>query len=156
MHGQNVDKDFSLRIATSLALLAAMALSGCGTTTARDFGGRWKPVNRFQDRPTEIPLSPSYAYYASPMDETLKSMLSRWARDSGRVLHYQLDFDVTLYKPVSNIHTTDIHVAAARLSAIYAAEGVFVTATNSRIEVTHGAAPAVAGTSDAPSQVGSP
>lgn len=150
-----MDKDFLHRIAIGLALLAAMVLSGCGATAAKDFGGRWKPVNRFQDQPTEIPLSPSYVYYASPMDETLKSMLSRWAKDSGRALHYELDFDVTLYKPVSNIHTSDVHVAATQLSAIYAAEGVFVTATNSRIEVTHGAAPAIEGKTEAPTQASS-
>lgn len=138
MHGQNVDKDFSHRIAGVIALLAIMALSGCGTSAAKDFGGRWKPVNRFQDRPTEIPLSPSYAYYASPMDETLKTMLTRWAKDSGRTLDYRLDFDVTLYKPVADIHTTDVHAAVSQLSSIYAAEGVFVTATNSLIEVAHG------------------
>jgi hypothetical protein len=135
--GWNVEKDFSHRTATAIVLAATMALGGCATA-AKDFGGRWQPVNRFQDQPTEIPLSPSYSYYASPMDETLKTMLARWAKDSERTLDYQLDFDVTLYKPVSNIRTTDIHDAVTQLSAIYAAEGVFVSATNSRIQVEHG------------------
>lgn len=133
-------KESPQRLAISIVLSAAMALSGCGVTKAKDFGGHWKPVNRFHDRPVQIPLSPSYTYYASPMDETLKSMLTRWATDSGRTLDYQLDFDVTLYGPVADIHTTDIHVAVDQLNGLYAAEAVSVSATNSRIEVTRGAA----------------
>src|SRR5690606_33183928 len=50
-------------------LLPALLLAGCGTPAARDFGGRWKPVNRFRSATTEIPLGRHYTYYAAPMDE---------------------------------------------------------------------------------------
>ncbi|MBD8873451.1 hypothetical protein [Rhodanobacter sp. DHB23] len=121
-------------------LLVVMALAGCGTPPAKNFSGPWKPVNHFQSTPTEIPLNPSYVFYASPMDETLKAMLSRWAKDSGRELSYQLPFDVTLYQPVAGIHTTDIDSAVAQLDSIYAAQGVSVTASLRRIEVGTAAA----------------
>lgn len=127
-------------IRTSVTLLAIAALAGCGTPPAKNFAGPWKPVNHFQSTPTEIPLNPAYVFYASPMDETLKTMLARWARDSGRELSYQLGFDVTLYQPVSGIRTTDIDDAVARLNSIYATQGVSVSANARRIEVRSPAA----------------
>ncbi|OOG44972.1 hypothetical protein B0E52_06485 [Rhodanobacter sp. C06] len=130
---------------TGATLLVIAALAGCGTPPARNFAGPWKPVNHFQSTPTEIPLNPAYVFYASPMDETLKTMLARWARDSGRELSYQLGFDVTLYQPVSGIRTTDIDDAVARLNSIFAMQGVSVSADARRIEVRSPAA----GNSDA-------
>lgn len=120
-------------------MLTSLALAGCGTPPAKNFGGRWKPVNQFRDQPAEIPLNPAYTFYASPMDETLKTMLTRWAKDSGRVLSYQLAFDVTLYKPVAGIRTPDIQAAATQLNSIYAAQGVFVVATDRQILVERAA-----------------
>lgn len=130
-----MDKDFLKLTRTGAMLLAVTALAGCGTPPAKNFAGPWKPVNHFQSTPTEIPLNPAYVFYASPMDETLKTMLTRWARDSGRELSYQLSFDVTLYQPVSGIRTTDIDDAVARLNSIYATQGVLVSATARHIEV---------------------
>lgn len=130
-----MDKDHLKLTCSGTMLLFIAALAGCGTPPARNFGGPWKPVNHFQSKPTEIPLNPAYVFYASPMDETLKAMLARWAKDSGRELSYRLSFDVTLYQPVAGIRTTDIDDAVAQLNAIYATQGVFVTANARRIEV---------------------
>lgn len=116
-------------------VVAIGALVGCGTPPAKNFGGSWKPVNHFQSQPTEIPLVADYTYYAAPMDGTLKTMLVRWANDSGRELSYQLPFDVTLYTPVSSIHTTSIDSAAQQLTQIYAAQHVHVSATDQKILV---------------------
>ncbi len=109
-------------------MLAALGLSACGTPAAKDFRGSWKPVNRFQDSPVEIPLDQPYAFYAAPMDGTLKSMLDRWAKDTGRTLTYRLGFDVTLYRPVADIHTANLEDAASRLNQIYGTQGVWVIA----------------------------
>lgn len=87
----------------SIAAVAALMVAGCATKSAPDFGGRWKPVNRFAVATTEIPLYSSYVYQASPMDGTLKAMLERWAKDSGRTLDYRLNSDFTLYGAVSKI-----------------------------------------------------
>ena len=57
-------------------VLATLALSACGTPAAKDFRGSWKPVNRFQDAPVEIPLEQPYTFYAAPMDETLEGRVS--------------------------------------------------------------------------------
>lgn len=123
------------QILRSSFFIAIIALTGCATPAAKNFGGSWKPVNHFRTQPTEIPLQAAYTFYAAPMDETLKTMLTRWATDSGRALSYQLPFDVTLYTPVSDIRTTDLDVAAQRLTTIYAAQHVYVSATDRKILV---------------------
>lgn len=129
-------KDFLLkRVLMGSLLPITLVLPGCGTHSAKDFGGSWRQANRFGEAPTEIPLNQSYTYYASPMDETLRTMLRRWAKDSGMQLSYQLQSDYTLYKAITKIHTTDVREAASELSAIYAAQGVSVTTDDREILV---------------------
>lgn len=118
----------SLRPAFLLCVLAgaSLLLSACGTPPAKDFGGRWRPVNKYDDKAVEIPLAVPYTYYAAPMDGTLKVMLTRWSTDTGMKLNYKLRSDFTLPKSTSSIHTTEGRDAASQLSAIYAAQGVVV------------------------------
>lgn len=113
-------------LATGLVFLLTMGLSACGTPAAKDFGGSWKPVNRFEDKTTEIPLAVPYTYYAAPMDGTLKTMLSRWTSDNGMKLQYKLRSDFTLTKAASAIHTTELRDATSQLSSIYGPQGVAV------------------------------
>jgi len=81
--------------------------------------------------------------------------LSRWSRDTGMQLSYQLPSDYTLYKRVSDLHTTDIQSATAELSSIYASQGVSVSADERQILVQAAGgsvgAPADAPNSPAPS-----
>ena len=130
-----MNKVFSTTAVIGIPLALTFALAGCGTPAAKDFGGSWKPVNRFQDQTTEIPLAQAYTFYASPMDGTLKTMLTRWSKDTGMTLSYQLTSDYTLYKPVAQIQTRDVRSAAAELNAIYAAEGIFITINDKQILV---------------------
>ena len=118
-----------------ILLLPALLLTGCGTPPARDFGGRWKPVNRFQSATTEIPLDRPYTYYAAPMDETLRNMLVRWTTDTGMTLVYRLASDYTLFAPVAKVRTMNIQQAASELSAVYAAQGVSVTVADGTLRV---------------------
>lgn len=116
-------------------LLPALLLVGCGTPAAKDFGGRWRPVNRFQSSTTEIPLNRAYTYYAAPMDETLRNMLVRWTTDTGMTLVYGIPSDYTLFAPVTKVRTADIRQAAAELNAIYAAQGVSITIAGESLRV---------------------
>ena len=115
--------------------MVVIALTGCGAPAPKDYGGTWTPVNRFQSAPTEIPLSPAYTFYASPMDATLRSMLNRWASDNGLQLSYQIASDFTLHQPVARIRTNDIQSAVNELSAIYAPQGLSIAADSKRIVV---------------------
>lgn len=116
-------------------LLPALLLAGCGTPAARDFGGRWKPVNRFRSATTEIPLGRHYTYYAAPMDETLRNMLIRWATDTGMTLVYHLPSDYTLFAPVAKLRTGDVEQAAEALSSIYAKQGIRVSVAGDQLRV---------------------
>lgn len=113
-----------------VALSVAAALAACGTPPAADFSGNWRPVNRYQEATAEIPLTPANLFEATPVDGTLKTLLERWAMDSGRTLVYGLSSDYTLHQPVARIRTADIQTAAAELSAIYAPQAVSVTAND--------------------------
>ena len=130
----------SISVITAAAVLL---LAGCATKPAPDFGGRWKPVNRFASTTMEIPLYTSYVYQASPMDGTLKSMLERWAKDSGMTLDYRISSDYTLYGAVSTIGTTNPQQAVIDLSAAYAGQGLVVSIVGNQIVVqsASGAAP---------------
>lgn len=123
-------------------------LSGCGAPAPKDYGNSWEQVNRFQAEPIEIPLSPAYVFYASPMDTTLRNMLKRWASDRGLQLSYQFGSDFTLHQPVAKVRTNDIQSAMGELNAIYATQGLTITADDKQILVQNSstAAPNVPGT----------
>jgi hypothetical protein len=119
-----------------LCVLAISSLPGaCATTPAPGISGRWKPVNHYAATPQEIPLYQAYLFYPSPMDRTLKTMLARWAKDSKMTLAYAHPSDFTLYEPVAQIRTADLHEAVARLSALYAGQHVLVTVDGDAIVV---------------------
>lgn len=132
----------------SKALITAAAtlmLAGCATKPAPDIGGRWKPVNRFASTTMEIPLYTSYVYQATPMDGTLKTMLERWAKDSGMTLDYRLSSDYTLYGAVSSIGTTNPQQAMIDVTSAYAGQGVSVSIVGNQI-VVQSASPSVSAT----------
>jgi hypothetical protein len=110
----------------SMTVMAVAALSACGTTPPEDFGGRWRPVNRFADSPTEIPLYSSYIFQVVPTDGTLKRMLERWAKDNRMALDYRLPSDYTLFDGVTGINTTNAKEAASALTTAYSSKGVSV------------------------------
>lgn len=114
-------------------ILAVLSLAACATRPAPDFGGRWKPVNRFAATTTEIPLHGTYVFQASPMDGTLKAMLERWATDSGMALDYQLGSDFTLHQAVASIATPDAQLAVEGISSAFATQGIRVSIDGNRI-----------------------
>lgn len=114
------------RIFLLVSLSAAMMLAGCSARSAPDFKGAWQPVNRYAAQTQAIPLRNQYRFQPSPLDGTLRRMLSRWARDAGVGLSYRHHADFTLHRPVETLSTTDLGDAATQLSQLYAAQGVFV------------------------------
>lgn len=124
-------------------LVLVIGLLSCATRPAPDFGGRWKGVNRYATSTEEIPLSSAYLFHASPMDGTLKAMLTRWSKDSKMTLSYLHPSDFTLHEPVAKIHTNDLQQAVAQLTAAYAAQQVQITASNNQIVVSVADTPSV-------------
>lgn len=119
-------------IACITVAMLVVLLEGCASQP-KDYWGIWRPINRYQKAPTPIPLNEQYTYYATPLDGTLRTMLRRWAKDSGMQFSYQLQSDYTLTQPVSAIRTTDVHRALADLNAIYATQGIQLYTLNNEI-----------------------
>ncbi|WP_329743314.1 hypothetical protein [Dyella sp. A6] len=88
------------------------------------------------------------------MDSTLKNMLTRWAKDTNMSLSYRLPYDYTLYAPVSGIHTSRVHVAAAQLNAIYAPEDLRISIGERQIVVEPANKPTPTASNHAIPQVG--
>lgn len=116
-------------------MLSAMAATTACATSAPEYGGRWKSVNRYADSPQEIPLYQAYTFYPSPMDGTLKTMLGRWARDSKMTLEYLHPSDFTLHSAVAEIRTNSLQEAVSQLTAAFAQQGVFVAVEGNQIVV---------------------
>lgn len=126
-------------------LLALALLAGCATKPPPDARGRWRPVNHYSEAPQAIPLQPAYAYYAAPLDRTLKGLLERWARDSGRSLDYRHESDFTLHRPVADVRANDLGTAVAQVAALYTPQQVAIDLEGDRLVVRRtSAAPAAA------------
>jgi hypothetical protein len=129
--------------ARAILMLVVMAATTACASAAPEYGGRWKSVNRYADIPQEIPLYQAYAFYPSPMDGTLKTMLERWARDSKMTLSYQHPSDFTLHSAVADIRTNNLQEAVSQLTTAFAQQGVSITTEGNQI-VVRGSTPATA------------
>jgi hypothetical protein len=130
-------------VAIAGALLALLSCS-CATSPPPDFAGRWTPVNHYAAAPDRIPLAQPYVYVPTPLDRTLKTMLSRWATDSNRTLQYRIPSDFAIYGPVADIHTSQLQDALVKLNALYREQGVDVELDGDAIVVRQRSAAAVA------------
>ena len=124
--------------------LAALLSCSCATSPPPDFAGRWTPVNHYAAAPDGIPLAQAYMFVPTPLDRTLKTLLSRWAIDSNRTLLYQHPSDFALYGPVAAIHTSRLQDALAMLNALYREQRVDVGLDGDAIVVRQRDAPAIA------------
>lgn len=118
----------------SVGLLCA-GLVSCATPEPPGWRGRWRPVNRLAETPSPIPLVERYVFHVSPADGTLRSLLARWAADTGMSLAYQHGYDYTLHQAAARVSTTDLHAAADLLTRAYAAQGLAVMVEGNRIVV---------------------
>lgn len=119
----------------TIFIVMMISISGCAARSAPDFKGRWTAVNRFSETTEAIPLHQAYVFYPSPMDRTLKTMLTRWTQDSKMTLSYQHPADFTLHAPVTQIRTSNLQEAVSLLTKIYAEQQVAVTASENEILV---------------------
>ena len=133
-----------------LVVVLSLAAVACATKPAPNFKGRWQPINNLGDAPVELPLQEAHLYTASPLDRTLKSMLTRWARESRMTMSYLHGSDFTLYKPVADIRTASLQHAVSQLNAAYAAQGLVISVDASQITVRAAQTAVVPSTTPAP------
>ncbi len=129
-------------------LALVLGIPACATRMPPDIGRDWQPVNRYAPVAHEIPLQRPYVFQPSPMDGTLKTLLARWASDSGMALAYLHPSDFTLFEPVQRIRTPSLRQATADLSRLYAGHRVVVEVHDNRIVVAQSAESLAAMTSD--------
>ena len=146
------------RVLLFVSLSVAMTLTGCAARSAPDVKGTWQPVNRYAEQTQAIPLRSQYRFQPSPMDGTLRRMLSRWARDAGVGLSYQHHSDFTLHLPVEALSTTDLGDAVTQLSQLYAGHGIVVAVEEGGLVVRSTAQPraAIEGSGGSAPDVASP
>lgn len=113
--GQN-----KLHAAGLCCMLSLVLLTGCATARAPNFAGEWRPVNAYDLSIRAIPLRAQTSFYPIPMDATLRGLLTRWAKESGRLLDYRHDQDYTLPVKISSLKADSIEVAVEKLQQIYA------------------------------------
>jgi hypothetical protein len=121
------------------AVIASTATTACAGREPRDFGGRWTPANQYATHTEAIPLHGAYVFQASPMDGTLRTLLARWARDSGSDLDYRHSSDFTLHEPVRTVRAHGLGEAVAQLGLAFSAHGVVMRVEGRRLVVTAGA-----------------
>lgn len=127
-----------------VAIACALLSCSCATSPPPDLSGRWTPVNHYAAAPEAIPLAQAYVFAPTPLDRTLKTMLSRWAADSNRTLLYQHPSDFALYGAVADIHASRLEDALAMLNALYREQRVVVDIRGDAIVVRQRDAEAVA------------
>ncbi len=128
---------------TRSVLIAVMALvvctlAACGTKPAPDFRGRWKAVNEVDAAPRAIPLQPVQRFLVLPSDRTLKGVVDRWAKESGRRSAYRASTDFSLHIDAAKVSASNLDTAVAQLSAAYAAQGIRIDVQPTSIVVSLG------------------
>ena len=127
------------RFVCTMITAAAMLAAGCASRDARDFAGRWSPLNRYAATTEAIPLQAAHVYQPSPMDGTLRNLLARWARDSGHELDYRHPADFTLHQPVRDVRAPTLPDALAQLTRAFERQGLVMRMEGNRLVVTAGA-----------------
>ena len=118
-----------------ILVISLTAVTGCATRAAPDIKGRWQAVNRYSATAQEIPLHQPHVFYPAPLDGTLKSMLTRWARDSKMTMSYLHHSDFTLHAPVAEVRTANLQEAVSLLNTAYADQRVLITVSQNQIIV---------------------
>lgn len=120
---------------TGIALGGALILAACAGHGARDFGGRWVPLNPWGEEIVAVPLRPAHVFAATPIDGTLRALLQRWAREGGAELDYRHPDDFTLHAAVADIRTATLEDAVARLDALFSPAGAAMRVEEGRVVV---------------------
>lgn len=108
-------------------LLALVAALGCGCATTESSAVRdWHPVNALASAPQPLSPGPQVRFISTPVDDSLRTLLSRWARESDASLEYRIATDYSLSVDAASIRATSIHAALEALNRIYAAHGLVI------------------------------
>lgn len=106
------------------AVVVMSLLAACGTKPAPDFRGRWRPINELDATPRPIPLQPVQRFFVLPADRTLKDVVERWAKESGRRAAYRAPTNFSVHIDAAKVSASTLETAAAQLANAYRAQGI--------------------------------
>ena len=119
-----------MRRFTSALIAICLVSAGCSATRDAALMSQWQPVHQFPAQPTPIYMAHSIEYRVTPVDSTLRLLLSRWAYLSGVRSEYQLSQDWTLHSAAAAVNGSNLESAAASLSRAYAERSIEVVVVN--------------------------
>lgn len=125
-------------LACVAVIAASLATSACAGREARDFSGRWSPLNTYAEHTEAIPLRAAHVFQASPTDGTLRALLARWARDGDVELDYRHPSDFVLHQPVRSVRAYGIVDALAQLDRAFGPHGLVMRIEGNRLVVAAG------------------
>lgn len=111
------------RICQAACSLLVAACAGCAGQDVK-VSGPWQPVNALDATPRPISQAPVVQFIATPVDQTLRSLLARWAREGNWALDFRVASDFSLTQDAASIRAPSIESALATLNGIYAGSGV--------------------------------
>lgn len=118
------------------AVVVVSLLAACGVKPAPDFRGRWRPVNELDATPRPIPLQPVQRFFVLPADRTLKDVVDRWAKESGRRAVYRAPTNFSVHVDAAKVSAATLETAAAQLADAYRAQGVQIVVERRSIIVS--------------------
>ena len=119
-------------------------LGGCSSVRQRTLMTDWEPVHRYPSQARAIPLAPVVEYRVTPVDATLRLLLSRWAYLTGKTVDYRLPQDWTLHADASNVNATTLDAALRALSFAYRDLGVVLEVSGDRLVATSSSSSTIA------------
>jgi hypothetical protein len=126
--------------AAAFAAVVSVCVSACGIKPAPDFRGRWRPVNELDTTPRAIPLQPVQRFFVLPVDRTLKDVVERWAKESGRRAAYRAPTNFSVHIDAAKVSASTLETAAAQLADAYRSQAILISVEPRLIIVSTGAA----------------
>ncbi|MCE2943661.1 MAG: TcpQ domain-containing protein [Lysobacteraceae bacterium] len=127
---------FRSLVRPTAGLAVLILVTACGTNPAKDFRGRWRPVNTPAAAPVAMPLEVAPTFSVTPADRSLRRVLDRWASSVGRRLDWRAPADFTLHADATRVHASRLDVAVAALERAYAEQGLQVELPEGRVRVS--------------------
>lgn len=115
---------FVARMRAAHWLCAGLCVLCAGCASDVKVAGNWRPVNVLDAAPRAIEQAPEVQFIATPIDRSLRSLLTRWAREGNLALEFKIDTDYSLSAKAASIRAGSIHAALEALNQAYADSGV--------------------------------
>ena len=116
-------------------LVVCITHAGCAHRDVK-VTGEWRPANALDATPQPIHDAPTVQYISTPLDPSLRSLLSRWSKQGEVALDYRASSDFSLSVDAANIRATSLEGGITALNRIYIQSGVDIRLEGAVVQVT--------------------